>query len=252
MTEDEPSFLPMRVTRFGVSGKRSFDLADKRRLVEACLRLGVSLSDLPLKAGVNANQLHKWVRAHDQGGPQSNTMWWSHRQRLFQCRWHSPGTPPSAAYPRRLGRTPRRRPWLKMNSRCSPAGGCFRSYTIPDGNKNMSNEADEVLRNGDIGRSETIFQAAYGRLRETWERGVEKAILNETVVRFRPGVATQRLRAVVLTDEGYVTIDEAMARCVPISPSTTRRRTPARPRQQPLSCEPALRQRECFSQIGKS
>ncbi|MFC5428767.1 hypothetical protein ACFPTO_08125 [Paraburkholderia denitrificans] len=87
------------------------------------------------------------------------------------------------------------------------------SYTIPDGIKNMANEADEVLRNGDIGRSENIVQAAYGRLRETWERGVEEAILNETVVRFRPGVATQRLRAVVLTDKGYVKIHEAMARC---------------------------------------
>jgi transposase len=69
MTEDDLSFLPLRVTRVGVGGKRSFDPADKRRLVEACLQPGASLSGLALKAGVNANQLHKWVRAREQGRP---------------------------------------------------------------------------------------------------------------------------------------------------------------------------------------
>jgi transposase len=68
MTEDDLSFLPLRVTRVGVGGKRSFDPIDKRRLVEACLRPGASLSGLALRAGVNANQLHKWVRVHEQGG----------------------------------------------------------------------------------------------------------------------------------------------------------------------------------------
>ncbi|WP_236873532.1 transposase [Burkholderia sp. PAMC 26561] len=41
---------------------------DKRRLVEACLQPGASLSGLALEAGVNASQLHKWVRVHDQFG----------------------------------------------------------------------------------------------------------------------------------------------------------------------------------------
>lgn len=69
MTQDDLSFLPLRVTRVGVGGKRSFDPADKRRLVEACLRPGASLSGLALKAGVNANQLHKWVQARERGQP---------------------------------------------------------------------------------------------------------------------------------------------------------------------------------------
>lgn len=68
MTDDDLSFLPLRVTHVGVGGKRSFDPVDKRRLVEACLRPGASLSGLALKAGVNANQLHKWVRASEPGG----------------------------------------------------------------------------------------------------------------------------------------------------------------------------------------
>jgi transposase len=69
MTQDDLTFLPLRVTRVGAGGKRSFDPADKRRLVDACLRPGASLSGLALKAGVNANQLHKWVRLREQSNP---------------------------------------------------------------------------------------------------------------------------------------------------------------------------------------
>jgi len=66
MTENDLTFLPLRVTRVGVGGKRSFDPAGKRRLVDACLQPGASLSGLALKAGVNANQLRKWVRLREQ------------------------------------------------------------------------------------------------------------------------------------------------------------------------------------------
>jgi transposase len=45
-------------------GKRSFDPDGKRRLVEACRRPGASLAGLALKAGVNANQLRKWVEMY--------------------------------------------------------------------------------------------------------------------------------------------------------------------------------------------
>ena len=66
MTENDLTFLPLRVTRVGVGGKRSFDPADKQRLVDACLHPGASLSGLALKAGVNANQLRKWVQLREQ------------------------------------------------------------------------------------------------------------------------------------------------------------------------------------------
>lgn len=79
--------------------------------------------------------------------------------------------------------------------------------------KKMATEADGLLNAGEVDRSENLVRTGYGRLRETWERGVEETILCETVVRFRPGVSTQRLRAVTLSDEEYVALHEAMARC---------------------------------------
>ena len=62
MTEDDLSFLPLKVSKVGPTGKRTFDPDGKRRLVEACRRSEVSISGMALKAGVNANQLRKWVR----------------------------------------------------------------------------------------------------------------------------------------------------------------------------------------------
>jgi transposase len=73
MTQDDLSFLPLRVTRVGAGGKRSFDPVGKRQLVEACERPGASLSALALKAGVNANQLRKWVRLHRQAQTPANS-----------------------------------------------------------------------------------------------------------------------------------------------------------------------------------
>jgi transposase len=66
MTEDDLSFLPLKVSRVGPTGKRTFDPDGKRRLIEACRRPGVSISGMALKACVNANQLRKWVR-DDEG-----------------------------------------------------------------------------------------------------------------------------------------------------------------------------------------
>ncbi|WP_341317556.1 transposase [Paraburkholderia sp. IMGN_8] len=56
----------MGITCVVTGGKRSFDRADKQRLIEAGLQPGASLSGVALKAGVNANQLCKWVRLREQ------------------------------------------------------------------------------------------------------------------------------------------------------------------------------------------
>jgi transposase len=59
---DDLSFLPLKVTKVGPTGKRTFDPDGKRRLIQTCRRPGVSISGMALKAGVNVNQLHKWIR----------------------------------------------------------------------------------------------------------------------------------------------------------------------------------------------
>jgi transposase len=67
MDQDETSYLPLKVTNVGSKGKRTFDPKGKRLLIEACLRPGASISGLALKAGINANQLHKWIRDSQSG-----------------------------------------------------------------------------------------------------------------------------------------------------------------------------------------
>ena len=68
MTEDDLSFLPLKVSKVGPTGKRTFDPDGKRRLIEACRHPGVSISGMALKAGVNVNQLHKWIRDDEREG----------------------------------------------------------------------------------------------------------------------------------------------------------------------------------------
>ena len=48
------------------NGRRRYDPASKRRLVEACLQPGVSLAGVAMQHGVNANLLRKWVAGHQQ------------------------------------------------------------------------------------------------------------------------------------------------------------------------------------------
>ena len=54
---------PLRLEVVGVlrNGRRRYDPASKRRLVEACLQPGVSLAGVAMQHGVNANLLRKWV-----------------------------------------------------------------------------------------------------------------------------------------------------------------------------------------------
>ena len=66
MSEAEFSFLPLQVLRVGAGGKRTFEPEGKRRLIEACRQPGVSLSGMALKAGINANQLRKWIHRSER------------------------------------------------------------------------------------------------------------------------------------------------------------------------------------------
>lgn len=64
MSESCADFLPLRVTKISADGKRSFDKCGKQQLIEACLQPGVSIAGMALKAGVNANQLWRWIDKH--------------------------------------------------------------------------------------------------------------------------------------------------------------------------------------------
>jgi len=66
MTQIDPDAALLAVTLVGRDGKRRYDSQSKRRLVEACLRLGVSVAGLALKAGVNANLLRRWIKLHQE------------------------------------------------------------------------------------------------------------------------------------------------------------------------------------------
>jgi len=63
--EDEGLF-PLRVQRVRSNGKREYDERSKERLVKRCLQGRQSTASLALKAGVNANQLRKWVVQYRQ------------------------------------------------------------------------------------------------------------------------------------------------------------------------------------------
>ena len=66
----------LEITCVRRDGRRRYEPASKERLIEACLRPGVSLAGLALQHGVNANLLRKWVakrrqpqHGHVQPGP---------------------------------------------------------------------------------------------------------------------------------------------------------------------------------------
>ncbi len=50
-------------------------------------------------------------------------------------------------------------------------------------------------------------------LRDTWERAVEEVLFANTVLRFRKGVETQRLKEVEVTDDDYRIIEQGMSKC---------------------------------------
>ncbi|AJP58952.1 hypothetical protein UC34_22445 [Pandoraea vervacti] len=62
------SDLTLTVTCVGRNGKRRYDAESKQRLIEASLQRGVSVAGLALKAGVNANQLRRWIRLYQERG----------------------------------------------------------------------------------------------------------------------------------------------------------------------------------------
>ena len=78
--------------------------------------------------------------------------------------------------------------------------------------RQMHAAAAKAKRDGDDDRHRMLTTSAYGRLRLAWERCVEEVLLNGAVQRFGEGVATQRLKAVVVTDDDYKQVEAGMAK----------------------------------------
>ena len=67
MMSDASSPLRLEVVSVLRNGRRRYAAGSKQRLVEACLKSGVSLAGVALRHGVNANLLRKWVTEHRRG-----------------------------------------------------------------------------------------------------------------------------------------------------------------------------------------
>jgi hypothetical protein len=73
-------------------------------------------------------------------------------------------------------------------------------------------DAQKAKKDGDDDRLRMVTSYAYGRLRLAWERCVEEVLLNGVVQRFGEGVSTQRLKAVLVTDDDYKQIEAGMTK----------------------------------------
>jgi len=58
--------LGLEVIGVRCDGRRRYDPVSKERLIEACLRPGVSVSALALQHGLNANLVRKWIACRRQ------------------------------------------------------------------------------------------------------------------------------------------------------------------------------------------
>ena len=57
-----------------------------------------------------------------------------------------------------------------------------------------------------------LTTTAYGKLRLAWERCIEEVLFNGVIQRFGEGVSTQKLKAVVVTDDDYKQIEAGMSK----------------------------------------
>lgn len=78
--------------------------------------------------------------------------------------------------------------------------------------RQMLVEVQRAKKDGDDDRLRMLTTATYGKLRLAWERCVEEVLLNGVVQRFGEGVSTQKLKAVLVTDDDYKQIDSGMTK----------------------------------------
>jgi transposase len=66
MSDDLKALTRRLVVGHKSDGRSVYDEAAKAELVAACARRGASVSRLARECGINANQLWRWVREHEQ------------------------------------------------------------------------------------------------------------------------------------------------------------------------------------------
>ncbi|UIF88995.1 transposase (plasmid) [Cupriavidus necator] len=64
MIQEEIDLFPLQAVRVRPNGKRDYEPAAKRRLIEFCLQSGASVSGTAAQGRHNANQLRKWIREY--------------------------------------------------------------------------------------------------------------------------------------------------------------------------------------------
>jgi len=80
--------------------------------------------------------------------------------------------------------------------------------------KNQWQRADKEFRKGTRDEYEREALLIYGRLRETWERGLEEVLLGGVVERYRPSVQTQQAKHLSdITAEDCKALEDGMTKC---------------------------------------
>lgn len=70
----------------------------------------------------------------------------------------------------------------------------------------------KAQQEGNDDEHRNLTASCYGRLRLAWERCVEEVLLNGAIQRFGEGVSTQRLKAVIVTDDDYRAVEAGMTK----------------------------------------
>lgn len=78
--------------------------------------------------------------------------------------------------------------------------------------RQMLVQVRKAQQEGNEDEHRRLTAVCYGRLRLAWERSIEEVLFNGAIQRFGEGVATQRLKSVMVTDDDYREVDAGMSK----------------------------------------
>ena len=79
--------------------------------------------------------------------------------------------------------------------------------------KNMQVEVAKLHKNNDDDERILRTRQTYQQLRHAWERAIEEVLLKGVVLRFKPGISTQRLQGVAVEDSDYAAVENGTGKC---------------------------------------